>query len=65
MRPGPKRSRLITGLLLLVVAAATIAASAATADDDEQNYTVVLDNAFGLTEGSDLRSSGVTIGKVE
>ena len=64
MRPGPKRSRLITGLLLLVVAAATIAASAATADDDEQNYTVVLDNAFGLTEDSDLRSSGVTVGRV-
>ena len=33
--------------------------------DDEQRYTVVLDNAFGLTEGSDLRSSGVTVGKVE
>ena len=32
---------------------------------DEQRYTVVLDNAFGLTEGSDLRSSGVTIGKIE
>jgi ABC-type transporter Mla subunit MlaD len=25
----------------------------------------VLDNAFGLTEGSDLRSAGVTIGRVE
>jgi ABC-type transporter Mla subunit MlaD len=27
--------------------------------DSDQRYTVVLDNAFGLTEGSDLRSSGV------
>ena len=29
---------------------------------DEQRYTVVLDNAFGLTEDSDLRSSGVPVG---
>lgn len=33
--------------------------------DDSQRYTVVLDNAFGLTEGSDLRSAGVKVGKVE
>ncbi|MDQ3676766.1 MAG: MlaD family protein [Actinomycetota bacterium] len=38
---------------------------AAAGADDRQRYTVVLDNAFGLTEGSDLRSAGVKIGKVE
>ena len=30
-----------------------------------QRYTVVLDNAFGLTEGADLRAAGVDVGKVE
>ncbi len=57
-------------LLIALAAAATTAGAwlvvtAAGAADDEQRHTVVLDNAFGLTEGSDLRSSGVTIGKVE
>ncbi|MEA2194023.1 MAG: hypothetical protein QOG42_457 [Solirubrobacteraceae bacterium] len=58
-----------TGLLVVLAAAAIagttwLAVSSAGAAD-EQRYTVVLDNAFGITEGSDLRSSGVTIGKVE
>ncbi len=60
-------------LVLLALAAAALTATAwlavtapaGAADDDEQRYTVVLDNAFGLTEGSDLRSSGVTVGKVQ
>ena len=57
-------------LLLVALAAATTTAGAwlavtAAGAADEQRHTVVLDNAFGLTEGSDLRSSGVTIGKVE
>lgn len=33
--------------------------------DDNQRYTVVLDNAFGLTTGADLKSSGVRIGKID
>jgi len=57
-------------LLLVALAAATTTAGAwlavtSAGAADEQRHTVVLDNAFGLTEGSDLRSSGVTIGKVE
>jgi phospholipid/cholesterol/gamma-HCH transport system substrate-binding protein len=59
-----KRPLLIFLFALAVGAAATLAASSAGADG-EQRYTVVLDNAFGLTEGSDLRSAGVTIGRVE
>ncbi len=63
------RSRALLLLLALAAAATTAGAwlvvTSAGAADDEQRYTVVLDNAFGLTEGSDLRSSGVTIGKVE
>ncbi|MFP5364243.1 MAG: MlaD family protein [Thermoleophilia bacterium] len=51
-------------LALLAGGGMTIAATSAGAAD-EQRHTVVLDNAFGLTEGSDLRSSGVTIGKIE
>lgn len=52
-------------IALAVGAGATLAATAgAGAAGADQRYTVVLDNAFGLTEGSDLRSAGVTIGKI-
>jgi ABC-type transporter Mla subunit MlaD len=59
------RRVLIVALASLVAAAC--GAFAATRDagaGDSQRYTVVLDNAFGLTEGSDLRSSGVPVGSV-
>jgi virulence factor Mce-like protein len=59
-------------VVALVLAAAGIAAVAIAAlatpvagAGDEQRYTVVLDNAFGLTVGSDLRSSGVPVGRVK
>lgn len=58
-----KRRLLIALLVLAAGAAATFAVTAAGAGD-EQRYTVVLDNAFGLTPGADLRSSGVNVGKV-
>jgi ABC-type transporter Mla subunit MlaD len=58
------RRLLIAALLVAVAAGATIAARSAPAGDG-QRYTVVLDNAFGLTEGSDLRSSGVPVGRVK
>jgi len=58
---------LVLTLVAALAAVAGIAWFAVTSAGaaDEQRHTVVLDNAFGLTEGSDLRSSGVTIGKVE
>ncbi|HWC27883.1 MAG TPA: MlaD family protein, partial [Solirubrobacteraceae bacterium] len=59
-----RRRLLAIGLVLALAGTAALAMSSAGAAD-EQRYTVVLDNAFGLTEGSDLRSAGVTIGKVE
>ncbi|HVF78021.1 MAG TPA: MlaD family protein [Solirubrobacteraceae bacterium] len=60
------RPLLIFLCALAIGALATLAATAgAGAADDEQRYTVVLDNAFGLTEGSDLRSAGVTIGTID
>jgi ABC-type transporter Mla subunit MlaD len=58
------RPLLIAVLALAITGTAALAVTSAGAADDER-YTVVLDNAFGLTEGSDLRSKGVTIGKVE
>ncbi len=61
-------SRVMALLVVLAAAAATATAWLAVSPAgaaDEQRHTVVLDNAFGLTEGSDLRSSGVTVGTVE
>ncbi|HEV7805989.1 MAG TPA: MlaD family protein [Solirubrobacteraceae bacterium] len=54
----------IVSLLLTLAAGATVAVTSAGAGD-EQRYTVVLDNAFGLTEGSDVRSAGVPVGRVK
>ncbi len=56
--------RLVVALLALALAGAALLAVSAAGAADEERYTVVLDNAFGLTEGSDLRSAGVPIGKV-
>ncbi len=58
------RRLLIAALALAIVTGAAVASQTAGAGD-QQRYTVVLDNAFGLTEGSDLRSSGVPVGRVE
>ena len=64
-RWGAHRSRLIVGLLLATCGASIAAGVAGAGAGDEQRYTVVLDNAFGLTEGSDLRASGVPVGRVK
>jgi ABC-type transporter Mla subunit MlaD len=56
------RLGLITLLVLVAGAATTFAVTASGSGD--QSYVVVLDNAFGLTTGADLRSSGVKVGKV-
>ena len=60
------RRWLIAALVLAVVAASggAMVATRSAGAGDTQRYTVVLDNAFGLTEGSDLRSSGVPVGTV-
>jgi virulence factor Mce-like protein len=34
------------------------------AGDEQRGYTVVLDNAFGLTEGADVKAAGVRVGSV-
>ncbi|HUR83898.1 MAG TPA: MlaD family protein [Solirubrobacteraceae bacterium] len=58
------RALLMTLVVLVAGAATTFAVTASGADDDRSSYTVVLDNAFGLTNGADLRASGVNVGKV-
>ncbi|HEY0344855.1 MAG TPA: MCE family protein, partial [Solirubrobacteraceae bacterium] len=59
------RRALLIGLLLIAAGGATFAVTVtATGSADPQTYTVVLDNAFGLTPGVDLRSPGVKVGKV-
>ncbi len=62
LRPRPTLAAVCALAATLAVAVLLGAGSAGAAD--EQRHTVVLDNAFGLTEGSDLRSSGVVIGTV-
>ena len=51
--------------VLALAAGGALAAGAGGAGDDDGRYTVVLDNSFGLTEGADLKSSGVRVGTVE
>jgi ABC-type transporter Mla subunit MlaD len=51
--------------LIATVIAAGIAGVAATAGaDDSHTYTIELDNAFGVVEGSEVRIAGVTAGQV-
>ncbi|MDX6688557.1 MAG: hypothetical protein QOG15_14 [Solirubrobacteraceae bacterium] len=59
------RAKVIAAILACAaVCGAWLLAGPAGADDN-QRYTVVLDNAFGLTTGADLKSAGVRIGKIE
>jgi virulence factor Mce-like protein len=63
-----RRPRVISGSLLAVVAAAVLAfALTAAAGDEEEarGYKLQLDNAFGLTEGAELRVAGVKAGSVD
>jgi ABC-type transporter Mla subunit MlaD len=59
------RRPLLACLLVLALGVGVTLAATSAGAADEERHTVVLDNAFGLTEGSDLRSAGVTIGKIE
>ena len=52
-------------LVVLVFTAALLAMGADGEDDPETTYRVVFDNAFGLTEGGDLRIAGVRAGVVD
>jgi len=54
--------RIALTLVVLAVAAAGWAAVAA--GDEDRTYTIELDNAFGIVEGSEVRVAGVTQGEV-
>src|SRR5215211_931389 len=54
--------RIALTLVVLAVAAAGWAAVAA--GDEDRTYTIELDNAFGIVEGSEVRIAGVTQGQV-
>jgi virulence factor Mce-like protein len=52
-------------LVIFVLAAGALAMGANGGGDAETSYRVVFDNAFGLTEGGDLRIAGVRAGVVD
>jgi virulence factor Mce-like protein len=56
----------ILGLSLLIAAVAVVATMGTGAKEQEQGarYLIELDNAFGLTDGADLKIAGVRAGKV-
>jgi virulence factor Mce-like protein len=52
-------------LTLVTLAAAALTIGANGGEDEDTTYRVVFDNAFGLTEGGDLRIAGVRAGVIE
>jgi virulence factor Mce-like protein len=59
------RRILIIALSLGAGAAFVLLAAGSGSGPDHPSYTVELDNAFGLTEGSDVKVAGVRAGKIE
>jgi ABC-type transporter Mla subunit MlaD len=57
------RRVMLTALLVLAAAGGGVAATAGA--DDSHTYTIELDNAFGIVQGSEVRIAGVTSGTVE
>lgn len=55
----------IVALVLLVVAGAAVLTAAGGEEEVGATYEVVFDNAFGLTEGGDLRIAGVRAGTID
>jgi virulence factor Mce-like protein len=55
----------IGGVVLLLAAVAAGVLLLTTREDTSPRYTMEFDNAFGLTEGTELRAAGVEIGSVE
>ena len=58
----------VLALLLLAACVAAIASLGTGASDDDKagkKYTVELDNAFGLTQGADMKIAGVRAGTVQ
>jgi virulence factor Mce-like protein len=62
---GPVKRFAIVALVLLAVAAAVVLNAGSGEDDGVATYEVAFDNAFGLTEGGDLRIAGVRAGTID
>lgn len=58
------RRTVIILVALLAGVLATTAIGPFGGDGDKPEYDIVLDNAFGLTEGADFRATGVRVGSV-
>ena len=58
-----KRAGAVVAVVAACVAAVLGLGAAAGADNDARTYEIVLDNAFGLTEGGDFEIAGVRAGK--
>jgi ABC-type transporter Mla subunit MlaD len=59
------RRLLIIALVLAAGAAAVVASASGKSDDPEKpDYTVELDNAFGIVNGADVKVAGVRAGRV-
>jgi phospholipid/cholesterol/gamma-HCH transport system substrate-binding protein len=57
--------RLLVLIVLIGAGVAAVATASAGSDDpNKPTYTIELDNAFGLTEGADLKVAGVRAGRV-
>src|SRR5918997_6445452 len=59
------RRILSTFLLLAVAGGAALALGAGGSDPESPRYKVVLDNAFGLVTGADLKVAGVRAGTIK
>ncbi|HEX6653455.1 MAG TPA: MlaD family protein, partial [Thermoleophilaceae bacterium] len=57
--------RVVAALALVLLLGAAVLALGAKSDDDggSTTYTLLFDNAFGLTEGGDFKVAGVRAGK--
>ena len=56
---------LATTIVLAAVGAFALLAGGATSDESgKTQYWIQLDNAFGLTEGGDIKIAGVRAGKI-
>ena len=59
------RAILSTVLMLAVVAGAAYLLVGRDSGPEQPQYTVVLDNAFGVVKGADLKVAGVRAGTIE
>ena len=59
------RAILSTVLMLAVVAGAAYLLVGRDSGPEQPQYTVVLDNAFGVVKGADLKVAGVRAGKID